>query len=216
MPNDLPENDNPWTEIPLSDYEAHMSHPSVGQLNLLSVLTQKYLAHYQPEACLFMGVAGGNGLEHVDSRLTKKVIATDINPAYLSTCFRRYWQQVPGLVVQAVDLAQQTGTVERVNLLWAALIVEYIGIDNCLAFSKNNLWPGGHLIVTIQINNAAQSVSPTGIESIKKAGTIFSPVNEQLLTARATAAGFSLTHDEKNLLPNGKSFLTLDFLYRGT
>lgn len=84
-----------------------------------------------------MGVAGGNGLEQVDSRLTKKVIATEINSAYLSTCFRRYRRQVPGLVVQAVDLAQQTGTVDRMNFIWAALTANYIGIDNCLGFFLN-------------------------------------------------------------------------------
>src|ERR1700759_1353328 len=66
-------NKNPWTEIPLTDYEQHMSDSSVGQLRLLNLLTKKYLTKIKPETCLFMGIAGGNGLEHVDNQVTKNV-----------------------------------------------------------------------------------------------------------------------------------------------
>lgn len=49
---------NPWNEIPLQDYENHMSHNSVGQLSVLNSLTKKYLNSIKPQTCVFLGVAG--------------------------------------------------------------------------------------------------------------------------------------------------------------
>jgi hypothetical protein len=49
---------NPWTKIPVDEYEAHMSHPAVGQHQLLNSLTKKYPDLIKPQNCLFLGVAG--------------------------------------------------------------------------------------------------------------------------------------------------------------
>jgi hypothetical protein len=74
---------NPWLHIPLEDYERHMSHHLVGQSTLLNVLTKKYLAAIKPEDVIFLGIAGGNGLEHVDNQITQRVVGIDINQDYL-------------------------------------------------------------------------------------------------------------------------------------
>ena len=96
-------------------------------------------------------------------------------------------------------------------MIWAALIIEYAGITNCLTFARNNLIEGGHLIFTVQSNRYLPSVSPTGIESVKKVGKIFEPVNMDILLDEAEQMGFKLLAREENELPNGKSFLTLHF-----
>ncbi len=62
---------NPWLHIPLDDYEGHMSHHLVGQAALLNALTKKYLDAIKPEAVIFLGIAGGNGLEHIDNQVTQ-------------------------------------------------------------------------------------------------------------------------------------------------
>ena len=61
--------DNVWNTIPLEDYELHMQHETVGQLQVLSNLTKKYLEKLNPEIVMFLGIAGGNGLEHIASDL---------------------------------------------------------------------------------------------------------------------------------------------------
>jgi hypothetical protein len=205
-------NPNPWTEIPLGDYEQHMSHSSVGQFELLNSLTEKYLIKLKPSAALFLGIAAGNGLEHIDNNITKHVIGIDINPEYLQVCFERYHDKIDSLQLLELDISKDAKRICSSDFVWAALIMEYTGIDKCLEFSKNNMPPGGHLIVTIQSNNNLQSVSPTGIETVKKAGSIFSAVDIETLLKKSKEMAYTSVEEEVNQLPNGKSFLTFDLM----
>ena len=56
---------NPWEEISLDDYEKHMSLDSVRQLQALDSIMKKQFAAYPVETAAVLGVAGGNGLEHI-------------------------------------------------------------------------------------------------------------------------------------------------------
>lgn len=214
MQNNSPNDNNPWTEIPIADYERHMSHSSVGQLSLLNSLTKKYLAKIKPATCLFMGIAGGNGLEHIDNDISKNVIGIDINQEYLDVSYKRYNDRINSLRLLNLDITKNTNQICSADFIWAALILEYAGIDNCLEFSKNNILPGGHFIATIQSNNNLQSVSPTGIESVKKAGLIFKTIDPEIMLAKAKEMGYTLMDNETNQLPNGKTFRTFDFIYK--
>ena len=78
---------NIWNSIPLEDYEQHMLHKTVGQLQLLNDLTKKYLGTIKPNSVLILGIAGGNGLEHINNTITKEVIGIDINEKYLEENF---------------------------------------------------------------------------------------------------------------------------------
>jgi hypothetical protein len=212
MQNDSLNNSNPWTAIPIADYEQHMSHSSVGQLSLLNSLTKKYLAKIKPATCLFMGIAGGNGLEHIDNDISKNVIGIDINQEYLDISFKRYHDRIDSLQLLELDITKNTNRICNANFIWAALVLEYAGIGKCLEFSKNNISPGGHFIATIQSNNNLQSVSPTGIESVKKAGLIFKVIDPRIMLAKAKETGFTHIGSEENQLPNGKALLTFDFV----
>ncbi len=203
---------NPWLDIPLEDYERHMSHHLVGQSTLLNALTKKYLEVIKPETVIFLGVSGGNGLEHIDNRVTKSVYGIDINPDYLNTAFARFNLFISSLQLLDLDIVKHAETICRADLIWAALLLEYTGVDPVLEFSANNLGMGGHLVVSIQSNNNKQSVSNTGIESIKKAGEMFSMVNPETLLSKAAKKGYTVIGKEENLLPNGKSIKTLHFI----
>ena len=212
MQNNSANNTNPWTEIPLTDYERHMADSAVGQLRLLNSLTGKYLKNVKPETCLVLGIAGGNGLEHIDRHITKQVIGIDINQNYLDVCRERYNHCADSLQLLQLDITQNTSRVCKADFIWAALVLEYTGIDKCLEFARNNILSGGHFIITIQANNNVQSVSPTGIETVKKAGTIFKIVEPGILLLKAKERGYTLVGNEENQLPNGKTFLTFDFV----
>ncbi len=203
---------NPWLEIPLEDYERHMSHHLVGQSILLNSLTKKYLNSINPETAIFLGVAGGNGLEHIDNEITRSVIGIDINPAYLETASERYKHKIASLQLLNIDIAKNAETICQANFIWAALILEYTGIDKALVFCANNICKDGHLIISIQSNNNKASVSSTGIESVKKAGELFAIVNPEDLLDKAVVAGYKLIGREENTLPNGKSILTFHFV----
>jgi hypothetical protein len=205
-------NTNPWMEIPLGDYERHMSHSSVRQSGLLNTLTKKYLELLQPKTCLFIGIAGGNGLEHVNTEVSKNVVGIDINRDYLSIAFQRHSHRIKSLQLLNIDITKATDHICNSDFIWAALILEYVGVDKCLEFCKNNISSDGHLIITIQSNNNIQSVSPTGIESLKKVGAIFRIVEPEVMLKKATENCFSLISKEENKLPKGKVFLTFHLI----
>jgi SAM-dependent methyltransferase len=203
---------NPWLHIPLEDYEQHMSHHMVGQSTLLNALTKKYLDEIKPATAIFLGIAGGNGLEHIDNQITKSVYGIDINPEYLDTASKRFRLSIPSLQLLNLDIIQHSETICQADFVWAALVLEYTGIDKAFAFSTNNMRKGGHLVVLIQSNNNKQSVSPTGIESVKKAAEIFSIVDPEELLSKAADTGYRLIAKEENILPNGKSIITFLFV----
>ncbi|MFA4869369.1 MAG: hypothetical protein WC623_14295 [Pedobacter sp.] len=67
------------------------------------------------------------------------------------------------------------------------------------------------MIITIQSNNGNQSVSQTGVESIKAVKDIFTIVDSDYLMSIAQTFGFELIESAENIMPNGKSLLTYEF-----
>ena len=58
---------NPWEEISLSDYENHMKLDSVMQLQTMNRMMKGQLDAYSVKSVMILGIAGGNGLEHIVS-----------------------------------------------------------------------------------------------------------------------------------------------------
>lgn len=204
------DNNNPWNNIPLTDYELHMEHQDVGQAKLLNHLTGKYLTKHKPENILFLGISGGNGLEHVDIEKVKSVWAIDINEAYLEETRKRFGQKMKQLNLVNTNIGSSDLSYTEADFVWAALIFEYVDIEKCLEFIRKNTAPYARLIITIQSNNGVQSVSKTGVESIKSVSSIFKIVDKENLLKTALMFGFECDNSEENFLPNGKSLLTYD------
>ena len=59
---------NPWEKISLADYENHMKLESVKQLQSLNRTVKSQLFDYEVNTVMILGVAGGNGLEHIDTK----------------------------------------------------------------------------------------------------------------------------------------------------
>lgn len=70
---------NPWEEIDLTAYEKHMSLDNVFQLQALNNMMKDQFYSYPVRSIMILGVAGGNGLEHIDKRQISKVYGVDIN-----------------------------------------------------------------------------------------------------------------------------------------
>ncbi|HLA57484.1 MAG TPA: hypothetical protein VK622_01925 [Puia sp.] len=110
---------NPWLYIPLEDYETHMSHHLVGQSTLINALTKKYLDEINPETVIFLGIAGANGLEHIDNQTTQSVYGIDINQDYLDTAFKRFKHRIPSLQLMKLDITQRADSIFKADLIWA-------------------------------------------------------------------------------------------------
>ena len=96
---------NPWEEISLSDYENHMKLDSV----------------------MILGIAGGNGLEHIDKNKFQKVYGVDINREYLTTVAERYSDFSDILECIQLNLIEESGRLPKAELLIANLLIEYKG-----------------------------------------------------------------------------------------
>ncbi len=96
---------NPWLSIPLEDYEGHMGSADVQQFGALSELFKRALDHCLPENVAVLGIAGGNGLEQIDSSITKRIVGVDVIQQYLDQVRRRFGT-FAGLELHCCDLTQ--------------------------------------------------------------------------------------------------------------
>jgi hypothetical protein len=196
---------NPWLDIPLDDYEGHMSSPSVGQLKTLANLFEEALTYCHPDSVAILGIAGGNGLDRIDPHVTKRVIGIDIHPAYLDKVRDRY-PQLP-LTLSCIDLERQKLKEEPVDLVHAALIFEHAGTEQCIRNAASLVAPRGHLAVVLQLPSPTQAdVAPTEFATMRSLDGHFRLVNPAELHDAMQSLGFSLRHQTRYDLPSGKAF----------
>jgi len=120
---------HPWLGIDLDVYERHMSDAQVGQLQRLHHITGRQLAAYPSRTIGVLGIAGGNGLDLIDPETIDAVYGYDINPDYLAACETRYRDDFGDRLHLVETRIDRSVTIERVDLLIANLIIEYVGID---------------------------------------------------------------------------------------
>jgi hypothetical protein len=197
---------NPWLAVPLAEYEQHMSSEDVRQLGALSELFAESVTRCRPLSIAVLGIAGGNGLEHIDCGVTKRIVGLDLNALYIETVRQRY-SHLPGLELRCVDLSRQRLALEPVQLVHAALIFEHAGMDCCLENAIAMTAPGGNLSVVLQLPaDGEQVVGPSRFASIQNLHAHFSFVQPLSLCESLASRGFRLTHQTTRELPGGKGF----------
>ena len=196
---------NPWLSIPLEDYEGHMSSGSVGQLTILAELFKGTLDRYRPESVAVLGVAGGNGLEKIDCKATKRIVGVDINRRYLDEVQRRFGT-LPGLELHCRDLAERGFSLTPVMLVHAGLIFEHVGLGLALENALSLVAPEGRFSVVLQLpSEEEQGVSSTSYTSMQalKQDFVLIDINEfQRLLGQQ---GFQVVEQAKRSLPGGKA-----------
>jgi hypothetical protein len=204
--------EHPWRGIGLDVYERHMSDAQVGQIQTLHDITGEQLAAYPSRAIGVLGIAGGNGLDLIDPRTTDAVYGYDVNPDYLAACEARYRDGLGDrlhLIEASID---RSLTIERVGLLIANLIIEYVGAEEFVAFAAANARSIGVLSCVIQRNDAEGFVSSTQYASSFDAlASVSSDVDAEMLTAAMSDAGFVALGRGEYPLPNGKALVRQDF-----
>jgi hypothetical protein len=197
---------NPWLALPLEDYEGHMGSAGVNQLAPLADLFGEALARLRPRSVAVLGVAGGNGLQHVDGTLTSRVVGIDVNPGYLAATKDRF-PDLRGLELHCADLERELLDVEPVSLVHAALVFEHAGMDRCLDNALSLVAPGGHLSVVLQLpSEAHQAVTPTAFTSMATLADDFSFIDPHHLRRLLAQRELRLTHQARLSLSTGKAF----------
>src|SRR5690242_11821636 len=108
---------NPWLDIPLSDYEGHMSMPAIGQATMLAEQLVTLVARFHPSDVAVVGCAGGNGFDRLGS--LERLVGVDINPRYIDLAASRYADKVTGLELYVGDIQQEQQLFQPVDLIYA-------------------------------------------------------------------------------------------------
>ena len=203
---------NPWEEISLSDYENHMSLDSVKQLQAMNSIMEKQFTEYPVKTAMVLGIAGGNGLEHVRSGKLEKVYGVDINEEYLKAVKERYKDLEGTLECLRIDLINEADKLPSAELVIANLLIEYI----CYEAYGNAIKKIGPKYVScvIQINtDEAQWVSDSPyLHAFDRLDEVHCQLEENTLITSMKRIGYSKILDEKDLLPNGKALQRIDFI----
>ena len=201
---------NPWEEIELSDYENHMKSDSVMQLQILNAMMKRQLNRYPVKTVMVLGVAGGNGLEHIDTQKVQKVYGVDINHKYLEKCAERY-KSLDGVFEGiCMDLTDKNNTLPCADMMVADLLIEYIGylcFQNVIAQVKPSYIS---CIIQINTNHSFVSDSPW-LHAFDKLDKVHHQMQEDELIALMKDINYGLIDKIEELLPNGKKLVQLDF-----
>lgn len=202
---------NPWEEIDLSDYENHMSLESVYQLQVLNHMMREQFAEYNIDTIMILGIAGGNGLEHINKKQLKKVYGVDVNQKFLDECKRRYSELGDVFETICVDLLGENVQLPGAELLVANLLIEYIGYE---CFQKIiRLIKPSYVSCIIQINTGDSFVSDSPyIHAFDCLEEVHHQMEESNLADCMSKIGYQMKKTTEQVLPNGKKFVRLDFV----
>jgi nicotinamidase-related amidase len=202
---------NPWEEISLETYEKHMSLDSVKQLQLMNRIMKSQFEDYPVDTVMILGIAGGNGLEHIDIKKYKKVYGVDINELYLQETQKRYSNLADILQCLHLDIVCETEKLPQSQLLVANLLIEYIGYD---AFVRAvNIINPEYISCVIQINTDEEmwvSDSPY-IHAFDGLDEIHHQMESDVLNEKMNSIGFKLILQDMTELPNSKALVRQDY-----
>lgn len=202
---------NPWEEISLDDYEKHMSLDSVKQLQTMNSIMKEQFLVYPVETAIVLGVAGGNGLEHISTDKYRTVHDVDINADYLRAVSQRYTQLSEILECLRLNLINEVEKLPQAQFIIANLLIEYIGYP---MFQRAVLQAAPEYVsCVIQINtDEKQWVSDSPyLHAFDRLDEVHHQIEENVLTTAMNEIGYSLILQESYSLPNGKALVRLDF-----
>ena len=201
---------NPWVEISLSDYESHMKLDSVMQLQTMNEMMKDQLNTYPISSIMILGIAGGNGLEHVRANSFNRVYGVDINSVYLQEVIQRYPELDGTLECLCIDLIEETNKLPKADMIIANLLIEYIGYEYFKKAVKQ-VSPK-YVSCIIQINMEGNWVSDSpylhvfdGLEQIHY------QIEEKVLEKAMLEIDYHMIKTLERTLPNGKKLVQIDF-----
>ena len=201
---------NPWNNINLNDYENHMKLESVMQLQSMNEIMSDQFSRCTSATVMILGIAGGNGLNHIAADSFEKIYGVDINEKYLDECVRRY-PELSGIFTPIhCDLLADNISLPPARNLIANLFIEYVGYDN-FCRTVRQVSPR-YVSCVIQVNRDDSFVSDSPyLHVFDDLEQVYHQVDRNGLTKAMEQIGYRLTFEKEKALPNGKSLLRLDF-----
>ncbi|MGA2875014.1 MAG: class I SAM-dependent methyltransferase [Nitrososphaerales archaeon] len=202
---------NPWLDIPLDDYERHMSLPEIGQAQMIAYDFKSLLEVYSPSSVAVIGCAGGNGFDCIDSLRTTRIVGIDVNPDYIRCARSRFSKRFPILELYAQNIETAEKLFKPVQMIYAALVFEYIEFSLGLARMVEHLRAGGILAAILQLPSSQRIVSPSPFRSLKPLEQFMVLRSPEDFEASAKTIGLTKLSSKKLTLESGKEFEALVF-----
>lgn len=202
--------ENPWKEISLADYENHMKLDSVMQLQVMNEMMKGQFYTYPVSSIMILGIAGGNGLEHIQKDRFDKIYGIDINSFYLQTVVQRYSELNSLLECLCIDLLNETDKLPKADMVIANLLIEYIGY-NCFQKAIVQTSPK-YVSCIIQINMEDSWVSDSPyLHAFDGLEQVHHQMEEQSLQKAMFKIDYHTIKTLERILPNGKKLVQIDF-----
>ncbi len=201
---------NPWEEISLADYENHMKLDSVMQLQAMNQMMKEQFDTYPISSVMIFGIAGGNGLEHVQKSKFERIYGVDVNSSYLEEVILRYPDLDGLLECLCINLIDETDKLPKADMVIANLLIEYIGYE-CFQKAIRYVDPKYvSCIIQINIEDTWVSDSPylhvfDGLERVHY------QMEEQELEKVMLEINYHIIRTLEHMLPNGKKLVQIDF-----
>ena len=212
MENEFEKSGNPWEDIDLETYEKHMRLDTVRQLQAMNAIMMQQFEAYPVQTVMILGVAGGNGLEHIRTDKYKTVYGVDINKDYLQAVSERCANLNNILRCLHIDLIHETEKLPESQLVIANLLIEYIGYD---AFQEAILHiKPEYVSCVIQINTDDKtwvSDSPY-LHAFDCLDRIHHQMDEASLIQVMKETGYNRILQASEPLQNGKALVRVDFI----
>lgn len=201
---------NPWEEISLHEYESHMSLESIMQLQTMNKIMLNQLYHYSVSTVMILGIAGGNGLNHIDVSRIKKVYGVDINKDYLHDCIKRYPKLKNIFQPILCNLLDDNIVLPKAELVIANLFIEYVGYEK-FKQALQCVCPR-YVSIIIQINNDNNFVSNSPYShTFDCLEEVHQQIDRDELIKSMREIQYSHVYESKTALPNGRALLRIDF-----
>jgi SAM-dependent methyltransferase len=198
---------NPWKEIPLSDYEGHMTLPEVGQSSMLSNEFENVLKTYRSKSVAVIGCAGGNGFDEALRTGVERIVGIDINYDYLDEAKSRYEGKFSELEIYCANIEDDLPDIRPVDMIYAALIFEYVDVKKTLSSLKKICKKDGVLAILLQLpKEGLSNVSPSPFTSLGQLASIMRLVPPGEIHESARDIGFSLESIKTITLKSQKEF----------
>jgi hypothetical protein len=202
---------NPWPGITAADYEAHMSHPDVLQLQALNSIFQSQYEDYLPETLLYIGICTGNGLEHLRPEVTRTVYGIDINEHFLKLCTARYGGCISSLQTRCIDLNHAYFSETTVDLVVVNLVLEFIDSERFIGQLRQVMKKGTVVSIVFQIRHDAPQISSSGVKAMDVLSGFKQEVDRELLEKQLHMAGLVRIREQSRIMGDGKELVRIDF-----
>ena len=187
-----------------------MAMDSVQQLQAMNQMMKGQLNQYDVQSAMILGIAGGNGLEHVDTEKLNKVYGVDINQEYLTITKKRYENLSDTLDCLCIDLASEAEKLPQADMIIANLLIEYIGYE-CFKKVVTVTKPVYvSCIIQVNVDDSFVSESPY-LHAFDGLVTVHHQMAKQELQNSMNEIDYHLIQVLESRLPNGKKLVQFDF-----